>query len=148
MGEAQHAFEEAIRLAPELREPYFNEAAALGEQGNYTAAAACYAEALRRNSDYPSWAYSRAEKVLHEDDPLYRSPAEALWRARQADAATAGRNPKIQALLAEAYAANGRMSEAAVVARRALDSTQVDADPGFVHGLAAALRRYEGASRP
>jgi tetratricopeptide (TPR) repeat protein len=147
MDEAQRAFEKAIRLDPELTESYFNKAAVLDEQGNYPAAAPAYAEALRRSPGFPSWAYDRAMKVLHEDDPLYRSTAEGLWRARQADEATAGRYPKIQALLAEAYAANGRMAEAAAVARRALDSTQADADPGFVHGLAAALRRYEGAAR-
>ena len=147
MDEAQHAFEEAIRLAPELTEPYFNRAATLSEQGSYAAAAASYAEGLRRNPDWPWWAYDRAGKVLHEHDPLYRSPAEALWRARQADAATAGRYPEIQALLAEAYAANGRMTEAAVAARRALASTPAGADSGFVQGLLAALHRYERTAR-
>ena len=66
-----------------------------------------------RDPDWPEWAYGRAMKVLHEDDALYRSPEEAPSLARQADAATAGRYPEIQALLAEAYAANGRMNEAA-----------------------------------
>ena len=147
MDEARRAFEEAIRLDPELTESYFNQAAALDEQGNYAAAASAYGEGLRRDPDWPWWAYGRAMKLLHEDDPLYRSPDECFRCARQAAAATAGRYPKFQALLAEAYAANGRMSEAAAVARRALEAAQAGTDSEFVHSLAVALRRYEAAAR-
>ena len=147
LDEARRAFEEAIRLAPETPEPHFNLGAVLAEQGDHIAAAANYEAGLRRDPNWPWWAYRRALSLLHEEDPAYRNAAEALWRARQADAATAGRFPEIQALLAEAYAANGRMTEAVGMARRALSATGADADPDFVHVLRAALRRYEWAAR-
>ena len=143
MDEAARAFAEAVRLSPQSAEPYFNLAAVQDEQGDHAAAAGDYAAGLQRDPDWGWAAYGRARALLSRDDPARRCPAEALWRARQADAATDSRNPEIQEVLAAAFAANGRTAEAAATARRALDGTGPFSNPDFVRRLQAEAHHYQ-----
>jgi tetratricopeptide (TPR) repeat protein len=145
VDEAGRAFREAVRLAPEEAEPHFNLAAALDDQGDHRGATAAYQAGLRLEPKWPAQACRRAVALLQADDPARRSPPEALWRARQANGAAGGRDPDVLALLAEAYAANGRMTEALAAVRRAIALARAD-DPDLVSVLQEAARRYEQAS--
>ncbi len=141
--EARGCFQEAIRLGVENAEPYYNLAATLDEENEHAAAAAVYAEGLRRDPEWPAKALHLAHTVLSGDPPWSPCPRLALWRARQADAA-GDRRPEVKATLALAYAANDRMPEAAAATRQALALVR-DGDPLLVRRLQAAIRYYEAA---
>jgi hypothetical protein len=74
---------------------------------------------------------------------------EALVRARQADGATGGRHPATLAVVADAYAATGRLPQALAAARQAQARAAAAGDAALAGYLADAVRRYEAAlARP
>jgi Flp pilus assembly protein TadD len=103
--EACRSFREACRLRPDIAEYHYNLATALARRGNRDAAEEEYREGRRLAPDWPEHARQLAVLLLTADNPKWRCPAEALFRAEQACQAAGTPSAEMLQALAEARAA-------------------------------------------
>jgi tetratricopeptide (TPR) repeat protein len=103
--EACRSFREACRLRPDIAEYHYNLATALARRGDRDAAEEEYREGRRLAPGWPEHARQLAVLLLTADNPKWRCPAEALFRAEQACQAAGTPSAEMLQTLAEARAA-------------------------------------------
>ena len=149
--EAGRNFREAIRLEPATAEYHFNLAAVLDEQGDREAARAERDEGLRLDAGWPERTRRVAEALLQTNVAQMRCPAEALFLAREACAATDGRRPEMLDTLAAAYDAMDDPEEALKTEKEALAAAEAGGQTEWVQPLQDKVRRLQeqaGRSAP
>jgi len=142
MAAAANEFQEARQLAPEVAEYHYNAGTALAELKDKGAVQA-YEEGHTLDPEWPQHAHRLAKELLAAENPRIRSPAEALFCAKQASQATGGKDPEIVATLARAYAVTGRLAEALEVAKRARELAAGAGQAELDEQIQKDLRIYE-----
>jgi tetratricopeptide (TPR) repeat protein len=142
---------ESARLDPGNASPYIDLAHSFLRQQRQDQAIAMYREALQRAPDSEAALVGLAIALI--EHPSRRPPhvEEALQLATKACTLTNGTSPPALIVLAEAYAAAGRLPEAASVARRALAAAQQAGRPDLAATARSLLDRCEremAAPRP
>jgi tetratricopeptide (TPR) repeat protein len=114
-------------------------ARALADLGQPDAAAGHYRDALRIDPGHPGALAGLAAVLTNHPDPAVRDPLEAVRLAREAVQRTRLRDPRALTVLADAYAAAGRLDLAATSARAALALAEAVPDEALAAELRARL---------
>jgi Tfp pilus assembly protein PilF len=129
-GAAIQQFAQALQLKPDHAKAYFNLGLALSQLGQPDAAIAAVRLALQLQPTWPQAATQLAWLIVTHTSPAPQMGAEAVTLAEQACVATQYRDPLAVFVLAMAYQAAQRTSQAYAAAQQALDlaTTAVDTD--------------------
>ncbi len=142
LEEARDCFRKAIELDPIGAEACWNLAFVLDAQGDREGAAAAAARGQQLDPAFAERAWRRAQYLLQLNNPKYRCLPEALFRAQQANVASGHRNPDMLLTLAEAWAVNGRPTEAVATARRALAVARETGRLNLLDAIQMRLQEY------
>jgi len=138
LDEAATAYRDALRREPALAEAHLALGDLLSMQRSRAAALAEYRTALAARPDWPA-AQARVASVLATAPD--GDAAEAVRLAERARDASGGGDPEILKTLASAYAAAGRLADAAHVAERAAEVAR----SAGLESLAADAERLRAA---
>ena len=103
-----------------LARAYFSRATNLAREGETADAVVHYREAISFNSDWPAPANRLAWILATSPDPEIRDEVEAIRLSEHGNHTSDGKNPKILATLAAAYASASQFDKAIATAERAL----------------------------
>jgi Tfp pilus assembly protein PilF len=131
-GAAMRQFAQALQLKPDYAKAYFNLGLALSHLGQHDAAIAVLRMALRLQPTWPQAVSQLAWLIATHPSPVRPMDAEAVVLAEQACIATQYRDPLAVFVLAVAYQAAQRMSQAYATAQRALDLATAAVDTDIV----------------
>jgi tetratricopeptide (TPR) repeat protein len=120
LSEATVAFRKGTRIQPGDASMAFGLAHALNAGGQSVESRQMYQRALRLDSQWPGSAARIAWELATHPEESRRDPPEAVRLAEQAVQATGERDPAILDVLAAAYAAAGRFTDAAAAAEKAI----------------------------
>jgi Tfp pilus assembly protein PilF len=129
---ARRQFARALQLKPDHAKAYFNLGLALSHLGQHDAAIAALRMALHLQPTWPQAIIQLAWLIVTHTSPARQMGAEAVTLAEQACVATQYRDPLAVFVLAAAYQAAQRTSQAYATAQRALALATTDADLDIV----------------
>ncbi len=141
---AETHLKKVTELAPQKQEGFGALACVLYEQGRKEEARQLYAKALQMNPRFAQNSSQSAEITLNRHKKLnayYRK--EALFHALQAAQATEFEDPAINAVLAEAYAANQMYAQASQIVQDSLTRMAASENPDRRAQLQRALVQYK-----
>ncbi len=145
--EALERYRTTVTLAPAEPRAHANYAALLADRGRGAEAIAEYREALRLRPAWPEVARALAWILATDPDPRLRDGAAAVALAERANTETGGRDPESLDVLAAAYAATGRLSDAVTTAERALAAARAAGRGDLAEGIAGRLAGYRGGGK-
>jgi Flp pilus assembly protein TadD len=141
--EAINQYEQELQVDPQYETAYLNIAMALEIQKKPAEAVARYRHAL---SIWPNWIEARlklASLLLSDRAAEVRDAKGALQIAEQTVQITGRQHTVALDVLAAAYAAQGRFSEAAATAREAMDKASASGQDDLAAAISTRLRKYE-----
>ncbi len=140
-SEAMEHLEVATRLAPEAPRAHYHLGIVLDRQQQVAQAAEEFEQALKCQDDFfPALVALACVRALAEE-PRLRNPMQAVALAEKACALSPA--PEVLNVLATAYAAAGRLSDAISTTRRALDEAKSSGADGLTQQLQQNIREYE-----
>jgi len=148
LTEAEAHYTEALRLQPTATDVYNNLGVLLARQGQRAKAITTLETALRYRPDSSQAANTLAWLLATQEHPSPREAAEAVRLAQEACQATAYREASMLDTLAIAYAAAGRMADAAQAAHQALAQAQATEQEALARQIQTRLADYERAGKP
>ena len=140
---AVDCFQRALALDSSVAEIHYKLANALMQLGQQAKAIAEYSQALRLRPDMDEAANNLAWLLATSPDPSLRNGAKALTLARQASEHSHDQNPVVLGTLAAAYAAEGKLSDAAAAAQRGRQLALTQNNPSLAAALESQLRQYQ-----
>jgi tetratricopeptide (TPR) repeat protein len=120
LAEAIRHFRQALSARPDDGDALYNLAGALTLEGEIEEAITCYRRVLMVQPNAPEAHAELAWLLGTHPDPRIRDPREAVRLAERASRLTDRKDAAVLDVLAAAYAATGRFSEAVATARAAL----------------------------
>ena len=148
LAEALAHYTEALRLRPTFAEVHHNLGLLFAKQGQRAKAVAAMEAALRYRPDWPQAAHNLAWLLATQEHPSTHEAAEAVRLAEGACQATGYRDAGMLNTLAIAYAAGGRMTDAAQTLRQALARAQATGQETLARQIQERLAGYESAGKP
>ncbi len=149
VDEAIIQFQKALAIWPDFTYAHNNLGVALLQKGQRDEAIIHFQKALeiqpgfvKAQSDLAGIAWLLATSP----DPSVRNGAKAVELAQQTDQLSGGKNPRMAATLAAAYAEAGRFSEAIATAGRAVQLATDQNDAPLAAALQAQLKSYQADS--
>jgi Flp pilus assembly protein TadD len=136
-GAAMQQFAQALQLKPDHAKAYFNLGLALSHLDQHDAAIAAVRMALQLRPTWPQAATQLAWLIATHPPPASQMGAEAVTLAEQACVATQYHDPLAVFVLAVAYQAAQRTSQAYATAQQALDLATTAGDIDIVARLHA-----------
>ena len=143
MNDAAASYREALRYNPAIAEAHNNLGNILYIQGSVEEAIAHIGKSLELRPNYAGSQWNLAWILATAQKPSLRDGARAVKLARQADSATADRNPLNYRILAAACAEAGDFPQAIEAARKALAFAEKQPDPALVAKLRREIKLYE-----
>jgi len=140
LDEAIGEFEAALRLKADFAEAHSGLGAALAQKGRTEEAIPHLAKAVDLD---PRNAMARVNLCLALS--MAGRPDEAIPHAERAVTLSEGRNPLVLDVLARLYAQAGRLNEAILATRQAVDVARQAHEGGLERDLQARLSSYEAA---
>jgi Tfp pilus assembly protein PilF len=141
---AADCFQRALALDPNAAEVHYKLANALVQLRRPAKAIDEFSEALRLRPGMDEAANNLALLLATCTDASLKDPARAVALARQASEHCQDQNPVILGTLATAWAAAGKLPEAADAARRARQLALDQHDTALAAVLDSQWRRYQG----
>ncbi len=142
VAEAREHLAEAVRLDPDDPRPLCSLGVALAHEGRPEAAAKHFVRALRLNPNLGMALVGLASIRLTADDPALRNAEQAAELALRASQLSRHRDPSALALLSQAYAELGRVTEAASTAERAVQAALATGNAQLAETLRQSLEQY------
>ena len=139
---------EAARLDPEIASPYIDLGNSFLQEQKTDQASVMYRQALERDLDSNAALMGLAIALIQDHGRRPGDIEEALELATKACKLTNYGNPQPLIVLANVYAAAGRLPEAVPVARKALDVAQQTGRPDLAATARALLQQYEQQVAP
>ena len=140
--DAMRHYREAVKVEPELTAAHHNLANLLSARGAAEEAIEHYRQVLLVKPDAPKVLSRLAAALIAAGN---REPAEAVHLAEKAARLTQHRDPSILDTLAGAYAAAGRLQDAATTTEKAMGLTRNSKE---ISGLRDRLQHYRSESGP
>jgi tetratricopeptide (TPR) repeat protein len=139
-------FSEAIRLKPDLAAAYYYQATVYAKTNRLAEAVGTARAGLAQTPEDVRLLGLLAHLLISSSDPEQADPAEGLELAERANQLEAD-NPSLLEVLARAYAANGRMGEAADVLGKAKALAEAQKNAFQVDRLSRLQEAYEQQRR-
>ena len=139
--EGRKHLRDAVRLAPNIAAPALGNSF-LREQDT-DQASVMYRKALERDSDSDAALLGLAMALMQDQRRQPRDIQEAVELAARACKLTDHKKPPALIVLADAYAASGRLPDAISVARKALDVAQQIGKPDLAATVRTLLQKFE-----
>ena len=139
---------EAARLDPDIASPYTDLGNSFLREQRTDQACLMYRQALERDSDSGAALTGLAMALIQDRGRRPGDIEEALELATKACKLTDYSSPQPLIVLADVYAAAGRLPEAVSVARKVLDVAQQTGRPDLAATARALLRQYEQQMAP
>jgi spermidine synthase len=146
LGETQKAithWRQALRINPDDEAAHSNLAQALAREGKTGEVVMHLEESLRINPNSANSMYGLAWILASCEDSSFRDPNRAIELAERAYRLTDYANPGMLDVLAAAYAAAGRFSDAVTTAEKALELSRTVGEEQMIQKIQKRLLLYE-----
>ncbi len=140
-------YRRALEISPDDAETHVSLAGLVATQGQIAEAVWHYRKALETNPDLPAALADLAWILAASDRPDVRSPEEAVRLAERVAKLTRYENATVLDTLAAAYFASGRIGQAIVAAKTALQRATSTGEDELANRIRDRLGVYERESR-
>jgi len=143
LDEAIYHFRQVLRINPSDAEANYNLALALKLQGDFDNALGYFREAVKQRPGYLAALNEATQILLAHPDTDRRDASEAIKLAERAAESTGYGNPAVLAVLADCYAAAGRLEEALETSQMALRIATAAGNKELASRIAKQIRGYQ-----